>query len=457
MNFIIAFFIHVIVFFTFFVGGTLQAQADIPVALGDGTRLPSLAPILEKSTPAVVNIATFTTVKTYNPLWQDPFFRRFFSVPDNYSQEKQTQSAGSGVIVDASHGYVLTNHHVVEGADEITVTLTDGRVFSAQRVGSDKQADLAVLKIEADHLSELPMGESGELRVGDFVIAIGNPFGLGQTVTSGIVSALGRSGLGIQGYEDFIQTDASINPGNSGGALINLRGELVGINSAIIAPSGGNVGIGFAIPTEIVRTVMRQLLEFGEVRRGRLGVHFQDMTSELAEAFGLANVQGAVIARVLADSPAERAGFKVGDIVSRVNGREIRNASDLRNRIGLTPVGEKMTVELLRKGRTLTLTALIEETPVPELAGSAMNALLQGILFRDFIDPQGTESVAVQVADIDSASTAYEAGLRKGDVIVVTNRMRTRSTEHLKQAVKGMQRLVMRIEREGRSYQLTLR
>ena len=261
-------------------------QAALPVAV-DGAPLPSLAPMLDRVTPAVVNIAakSFVTVQQ-SPLLNDPFFRRFFRLP-NQQRERATQSLGSGVIVDAEAGLILTNHHVIHNADEIAVTLRDGQQLKAELLGADSATDIAVIKVDGKGLSALPMSDSDELRVGDFVVAIGNPFGLGQTVTSGIVSALGRRGLGIEGYEDFIQTDASINVGNSGGALVNLRGELVGINTAIFAPNGCSVGIGFAIPTNLARDVMSQLVAHGRVSRGLFGVATQDLTLELAEAFGL--------------------------------------------------------------------------------------------------------------------------------------------------------------------------
>jgi S1-C subfamily serine protease len=264
----------------------LAAAAALPSRLADGSELPSLAPMLERTTPAVVNIATYTTVQVRNPLLEDPFFRRFFNVPDQ-RRYRRTQSAGSGVVVDAQRGYIVTNHHVVNRADEVAVTLADGRTVTAELVGADPQVDLAVLKVAPEDLTQIEFADSTALRVGDFVVAIGNPFGLNQTVTSGIVSALGRSGLGIEGYEDFIQTDASINPGNSGGALVDLSGRLVGINTAIIAPSGGNVGIGFAIPANMVRAVMAQIIEHGQVRRGYLGLDVQALNADLADAFGL--------------------------------------------------------------------------------------------------------------------------------------------------------------------------
>jgi serine protease DegQ len=273
------------------------------------------------------------------------------------------QAAGSGVIVDARAGYVMTNGHVVEHADAIVVTLKDNRRFNAKLVGVDSGTDIALLKINGGNLTALAIGDSDRLQVGDYVLAIGNPFGLGQTVTSGIVSALGRSGLGIENYENFIQTDASINPGNSGGALINLRGELVGIATAILAPSGGNVGIGFAVPINMAKEVMQQLVTHGEVRRGRLGVQVQDVTPDLAEAMRLNDVDGgAVVSQVEAGSAAKRAGVQAGDVILAVDGQRVRGASDLRNRIGLMPVGRNVDLTILREGAERTLSVRLAQS-----------------------------------------------------------------------------------------------
>jgi len=303
----------------------------LPVEL-DGKELPSLAPMLDGVTPAVVNIATEGRIKLrQSPLFADPLFRRFFQIPDQ-PVERRTSSLGSGVIVDEKRGLVLTNNHVIANAVQITVTLRDGRHMEAEIVGTDPETDVAVIKIPAEGLTALKTADSENLRVGDFVVAIGNPFGLGQTVTSGIISALSRSGLGIEGYEDFIQTDASINPGNSGGALVNLRGELVGINTAIFSQTGGNIGIGFAIPINLALQIMEQIVETGEVKRGFLGVSMQDISPALAEAFGLDRQRGAIINKVLEGSPADKAGLIAGDIVISTDGKQIRNANDLRNR-----------------------------------------------------------------------------------------------------------------------------
>ena len=324
------------------------AAAPIPEV---GGAVPSLAPMLSRITPGVVNIAVRGRVKEQNPLLQDPFFRRFFNLPQNQQpEERETQATGSGVIVDAAQGYVLTNGHVVENATRIEVTTKDNRRLTARLIGTDADTDIAVLQIPTGNLTAVPLGDSDRLQVGDFVLAIGNPFGLGQTVTSGIVSALGRSGLGIEGYEDFIQTDASINPGNSGGPLVNLRGECVGINTAILAPGGGNIGIGFAVQINMARRVMDQLIRYGDVKRGRIGVAIKDLTPDLAQTMNTAYTAGAVIDRVDAGSPAERAGLRGGDLVVAVNGVAVRSGNQLRNMIGLTRIGDEVELTVDRKG-----------------------------------------------------------------------------------------------------------
>jgi Do/DeqQ family serine protease len=333
------------------------AGAPIPEASG---KVPSLAPMLARVTPGVVNIAVRGRVLEKNPLLQDPFFRRFFNLPQNQPEEHETQATGSGVIVDAAQGYVLTNGHVVEHATRIEVTTKDNRRFTAKLVGRDSETDIAVLQIPSNHLTAVPMGNSDALQVGDFVLAIGNPFGLGQTVTSGIVSALGRSGLGIEGYEDFIQTDASINPGNSGGPLVNLQGQCIGINTAILAPGGGNIGIGFAVPINMARKVMDQIVHYGEVRRARIGVAIEDLTPDLAEAMHTKHTEGAVIARVDPGSPAERAGLQRGDLVTAVNRVPVHSGTQLRNMIGLAGVGNNIGLTIDRRGTPYSLTVKVE-------------------------------------------------------------------------------------------------
>ncbi len=430
------------------------AWAAVPaeaLARASGQELPSLAPMLEKVTPAVVNISTRGRVRVEdNPLMLDPFFRRFFSLPSR-PRERETQSLGSGVVVDARRGYILTNNHVIDKAAEITVTLRDNRSLQAKLIGADPDTDVAVIQVQADKLSAVPLADSEALRVGDFVVAIGNPFGLGQTVTSGIVSAIGRSGLGIEGYEDFIQTDASINPGNSGGALVNLRGELVGINTAILSPGGGgNVGIGFAIPINLANDIMEQLIRHGEVRRGRLGVYMQDLTAELARAFGMSQGEGAVISQLVPGSAAEKAGLKPGDVVIAVNGRRVANSADLRNRIGLLRAGQKVRLKIIRNGEHKELTATVEAVERQRIAGGQISPYFAGAVFS-LEDEDGSlarRGEGVQVLSVEESSPAWRAGLREGDVILSVNRQPLGDFEQFKAVVSKSRRgLLLNIQR----------
>lgn len=424
-------------------------RAALPLE-ADGRKLPSLAPMLEQVTPAVVNIATEGRVRqTLNPLFSDPFFQRFFQLPDRQI-ERKTSSLGSGVIVDAERGLVLTNNHVIANAIQITVTLRDGRQLEAEVIGTDPETDIAVIKIPPQDLTGLATADSEALRVGDFVVAIGNPFGLGQTVTSGIISALSRSGLNIGGYEDFIQTDASINPGNSGGALVNLRGELVGINTAIFSRGGGNIGIGFAIPINLALQVTAQLVETGQVKRAYLGVGVQDVNPALAEAFGLKRRQGAIISKVQAGSPAARAGLRVGDIVLSSGGRRVKNAADLRNRIGLLPVGERIEFEILRDGREMQFIVTVEENTRPGTAPGAFNELLSGVTVGD-IDPGSPyygRIAGVIVSEVERGSAAWRGGLRAADVITSVNQAEIKNLPEFLAAADNKKRpLLLRIIR----------
>ncbi len=435
----------------------VHAQSALPAAV-DGQPLPTLAPMLEKATPAVVNIATESRVAVNNPLLNDPVFRHFFNIPDE-ARERKAQSVGSGVVVDARQGYVITNHHVVDGANKITVTLRDGRKLDAKVIGSDSQSDVAVIQIPSANLTALPVADSDKLRVGDFVVAIGNPFGLGQTVTSGIVSALGRSGLGIQGYEDFIQTDASINPGNSGGALVNLRGELIGINTAILAPGGGNVGIGFAIPANMMARTMSHIIEHGSVRRGQLGVSVQDLTPDLARAFNIPNNQGAVIAQVSPRSAAARAGLREGDVVLSVNGRPIRDGSALRNTIGLLEVGESVRLDILRNGQPQIIDTKIGEYVSAKIEGESIHRRFAGAAFED-IGPNsslGGQIQGVVVASVQAGSPAARSGLRKDDVILAVNRQVITNTTQLKQLAEEGDDLLLNVLRGRQELMLVLR
>ncbi len=426
-----------------------MTQAALPRTDSQGQALPTLAPMLEKVTPAVVNIASTGRVRVQqNPLFNDPFFRRFFEMP-NQPRERITRSLGSGVIVDAEKGYILTNNHVIDRADEITVTLQNGDTHRAKLLGADPDTDIAVIQIEAENISAIPMADSSEVRVGDFSLAIGNPFGIGQTVTSGIISAIGRSGLGIEGFEDFIQTDASINPGNSGGALVNLRGELIGINTAILSQSGGSVGIGFAIPVNMVQNIMQQLLTHGEVKRGRLGAQAQNLSPQLANAFGIQFQRGAVVTRVENDSAADRADLRPGDIILEINGRQVRNADTLRNHVGLLRVGEEVQMKVVRDGKTLTLRAKVEEPPLRTLAGKQIHARLGGAILADI--EEGSRLYGriqgVLLAEVERGSPAARAGLRKGDIITSINRKPVRSLPELKQSSLSGGALLLNIVR----------
>jgi serine protease DegQ len=420
-----------------------SGAATVPIPSKDG--VPTLAPLLRTVTPAVVNISVQVAAPIHqNPLMRDPFFRRFFEDFGNQPQQRPQLSAGSGVVIDARRGYVITNHHVIEQAQEIVVTLKDRRKLTAELVGSDPGTDIALLKVAPGGLSELALGDSDALEVGDFVVAIGNPFGLGQTVTSGIVSALGRTGLNIQGYEDFIQTDASINPGNSGGALINLKGELIGINSVIIGPSGGNVGIGFAVPSNMAKSVIEQLAEYGEVRRGRLGVLIQDLTPELSDALNLDLTQGAVVTRVEPGSSAEAAGIVPGDVVVAVDDVDVVGTADLRNRIALVRVGSEVALTVVRDGIRKNIRVRVAKVERATFTGSESAPQLSGAVFQEMGDehPLYGQIDGVVVADVERASRAWRNNIRPGDVIIAINRERVRSVEELSRALRKTGRTV---------------
>ncbi len=433
------------------------AKAVLPAAV-DGQPLPSLAPVLEQVVPSVVNIYTETRVQVRSPFMDDPFFRRFFNLPD-VPRERVSRSLGSGVIVDADNGYILTNHHVINDADDIAVTLVDGRSFDAELIGSDEATDLAVIKIDAQEqsLHALPLNIAEELRVGDFVVAVGNPFGLGQTVTSGIVSALGRSALNRLEFQNFIQTDASINPGNSGGALINLRGELVGINTAIFTPSGGNVGIGFAIPVSMAQLVLNQLTEYGVVSRGSLGLETQDLTAELAAGFDLDINQGAVISRVMEQTPADDAGLRPGDVIIQANGQPVRNAQALINIEGLTPLGESIELIYLRDGRERRISLETMRPLNRHVPGGQLHPKLEGMIVD--VLPERSRLGGVIIESLEQDSLGAAAGLRTGDVITAINRVRFNGVERMRDLLEDIgsrEDLVLQIQRGRRAYLVLL-
>jgi len=373
--------------------------------------------------------------------------------PESQAPRKRRQSAGSGVIVDAAKGIIMTNHHVIKNSDEVRVSLTDGREFTAEIKGVDPELDIAILHIDAKNLAEVRLGDSNKLDVGDFVVAIGNPFGLGQTVTTGIVSALGRTGLGIEGYENFIQTDASINPGNSGGALVSLNGELIGINTAIIAPSGGNVGIGFAIPVNMAQASMEQILATGEVKRGQLGVSIQDITPELREAFDLKNgQQGVLITGVAEDSEAEEAGIKAGDVITAVDGRATSSGGQLRSQIGIKGVGDKVELSLIREGKAKKLQVGIGKQQSSTIDGQ-LHPLLEGIRVEPSRDNNG-----LMVVDLEPNSRAAYIGLRPGDLIVGVNRKRVTDFNSFSEALKlSESSILLQISRNGRPMYVVIR
>lgn len=412
----------------------LPGAAISQVAPDADNGIPTLAPMVERTRPAVVNIATTGHVDVQkHPLLNDPFFKRFFEGYEDMPQRKETKSLGSGVVIDADKGYIVTNHHVVEGAQEIAVTMHNGHHFKAKLIGSDPEADVAVVQTDIKGLQAIPFGDSDKLRVGDFAVAIGNPFGLGQTVTSGIVSALGRTGLGIEGYENFIQTDASINPGNSGGALVNLRGELIGINTAILSAGGaGNVGIGFAIPINMVRQIVDQLIEYGEVRRGLLGVIMQNLTPELSQAFGLDLHQGVVISQVIEDTAAEEAGLKAGDVVVSINGAPVKSASAMRNMVGLLRVGEEMNITVIREGKKKTMTAVIRDAKDLSVSGTRIN---QGLAGATIEEKENGGKTYLTVTEVEQGSPAWNAHLREGDIILSVNRRPVQTLKELQQIV----------------------
>jgi Do/DeqQ family serine protease len=358
------------------------------------------------------------------------------------------------VIVDAENGYILTNHHVVEGADQIQISLHDDTTLDAVIIGSDAATDIAVIKVDPENLVDIPIGDSTVLEVGDFVIAIGNPFGLGHTVTSGIVSALGRTGISRTGYEDFIQTDASINPGNSGGALVNMDGELIGINSAIISRSGGNVGIGFAVPAEIARSIMRQILDFGEVRRGLLGVTIQTIDRESAEALGTEVESGALVSAIEPGSAAEEAGLLVDDIIVKVNDKKIDNSRELANAIGLKGSGDTIDIEFVRDGRKRTVNATLGQQTTTSIAGTDIHTGLTG---AQFASTSATASGGVDVTEVEPGSPAAQRGLRDGDVIIQVNRRPVQNIQQLQDIAEDNNILFLLVQRGDRALMLQIR
>ena len=445
---------HLILFFILFIQ---------PVFAHDSAQgIPSLAPMLENVTPAVVNIYTINQVRQNNSsLFEDRFLKEFFNSPGSKANKKNRAGLGSGVIINSSKGLIITNNHVIAKATDIKVKLMDGREFKAEIVGTDPATDIAIIKINAKKLKSLKIANSNDLRVGDFVVAIGNPFGIGQTVTSGIISALGRSGLGIEAYEDFIQTDASINPGNSGGALVNLRGELIGINTAIIGSGGrnpGSIGIGLAIPTNLAINISEQILKFGKVKRGILGVSAQDLTPNLAKAFGLTVRSGVLITEIRKNSSASKAGLKTGDVITAVDGKKVNKANDLRNIIGLTPVGQSLKFTVLRNKKTEFVKIEISENK--ELANLKINPRLEGISFKEIKKGMREYGIieGLIVSTINKNSIAFRNGIRKNDIILSINNIAVKSIKDVHElSRKNKDQIVLNVRRGNRSAFILLR
>ena len=428
------------------------AFANLPLAV-DGQTLPSLAPMLERATPAVVSISVKGTHEV-NQRVPDAF-RFFFGNPrrNQQPQERPFQGLGSGVIIDADEGYIVTNNHVVDEADEILVTLKDGRQLEAKKIGSDAESDIALLQVEDDDLTEIKVSDSDRLRVGDFAVAIGSPFGLGQTVTSGIVSALGRSGLNIENFEDFIQTDAAINSGNSGGALVNLRGELIGINTAILGPNGGNVGIGFAIPSNMMTNLVKQIIEFGEVRRGVLGVAGRSVNSEIASAMALETTQGGFVEQVFADSAAAEAGLKAGDVITKVNGKMVKTFAELRGKIGSIGAGKKVKLTVVRDGKEKRFTVKLKQAESANVEAASIHRMLDGAELDNAADGRG-----IEITEVEKGSAAEAVGLQAGDKITGVNRRAIATIAELRNYLKdntGV--LALKVERGNRAMYLMIR
>ena len=433
---------------------SLPVQAAMPQSL-NGQTMPSLAPMLEQVTPGVVLISVRGTHEVEQRV--PDAFKFFFGNPrQNQGQQKERQfrGLGSGVILDADKGYIVTNSHVINDADEIQITLKDGRQLEAKKIGGDEASDIALLQIDADDLIAVKVADSDRIRVGDFAVAIGSPFGLGQTVTSGIVSALGRSGLNIENYEDFIQTDAAINSGNSGGALINLRGELIGINTAILGPNGGNVGIGFAIPSNMVQNLVNQIIEFGEVRRGVLGVAGRSVNSEIAKAMELEVNQGAFVEQVTKDSAADDAGIRAGDVITKINGKMIKTFNELRGKIGSIGAGKTIKITVIRKdGKEKTYNVTLKKYEMAKIEAVSLHRMLDGAELEN--NDQGNGIVVAEIAD---NSPAAAVGLRKGDIINGINRQRINNIGELRSYLndhKGV--FALNVQRNNSSLFLMIR
>ena len=433
---------------------SMPALANLPAQV-DGHMMPSLAPMLEHVTPAVVSISVIGTHKVPQQNIPDAF--KFFfgnkGQNNNQAQQRPFRGLGSGVVIDSDKGYIVTNNHVIENADKIMITLKDGRQIEAKKLGSDAKSDIALLQIEAENLKEIKLADSDNLRVGDFTVAIGSPFGLGQTVTSGIVSALGRSNLNIEHYQDFIQTDAAINSGNSGGALVNLRGELIGINTAILGPGGGNVGIGFAIPSNMMHNLVTQIIEFGQVHRGILGVSGRSVNSEIAKAMELKTSQGSFIEQVMPDSAADEAGIKAGDVIIAMNGKTIKSFFELRAKIGSIGANKKVKLTVIREGKNKVFTVKLKQDQSADITAASIHAMLDGAQLEN-----DTKSQAIIIEKVEQNSPAEIAGFKAGDIITGVNRSRIKDIAELRDYLKDKTGvLALNIVRDNHSQYIMIR
>lgn len=404
----------------------------------------SIAPMLQTVLPSVVNIKSQIKI-TDLATWRELRKQKQNSDDSDDALPRIFNSVASGVIVDAKNGYILTNAHAISDAQTIVITLGDGRHFNAKVIGLDKPSDVALIQIKAKNLTAATLGDSNLVKVGDFVAAIGNPFGLSQSVTSGIVSAVGRSTLGIENYENFIQTDAPINPGNSGGALISMTGQLVGLNTAIIAPDRGSVGIGFAIPINMAKSIMDQLVRFGNVKRGLLGIGAQDLTPDLASAFNSSLTQGAAVTQVLAHSPAELAGMQVGDIITNINGSPIKNASDVVNTVGFLRVDSRVNINVMRKSKPITVSVNLTDPKKREAISAAANPYFYGVSLKNFsiTTPEHGNVLGVLVLGVQQDTSAWQSDLRTGDVITSANQQPITSINELLAVAKSADKMIL--------------
>lgn len=413
---------------------SFPASAALPSQVPGQEAIPSLAPMLEKVLPAVVSVQVEGTARQSQRIPEE--LKKYFGEEAPDQQAQPFEGLGSGVIIDAAKGYILTNNHVISQADKISVQLNDGREFDAKLIGGDDQSDIALLQVQnPSNLTQIAIADSDKLRVGDFAVAVGNPFGLGQTATSGIVSALGRSGLNLEGLENFIQTDASINRGNSGGALLNLNGELIGINTAILAPGGGSIGIGFAIPSNMAKTLSQQLIQFGEVKRGLLGIKGMEMSADIAKAFKLNVQRGAFVSEVLPNSGSAKAGVKSGDVIVSLNDKPLSSFAELRSRIATTEPGAKVKLGLIREGKPLTVEVTLDKSTSSSASAEQISPALQGATLRDGQLKDGTKGISVTA--VEKSSPAAQAGLHQDDVIVGVNRTRVQSIAEMRKVLES--------------------